>query len=386
MASGEIVKVAILYSSLFSHDGEKRMIGGIETYLVELARLCSDIGIEPTIYQWSERPFNKRIDGTAVRGVPVLRRPYDQRPLALFRAASRNIDLESDLVIFGSDAQSVRSPCKRAVSIQHGVSWDLPARFLTAHRLLQRRPLGTLYKAWLRRRFMALFARCPNRVCVDYNFPNWYRTYLVGQPCGRDWVIPNFANIASTQQLSLRWKDDRVTKVLFARRYCEFRGTRILAEAAHRALHCHPDLHFTLAGEGADEQWLRSFFATESRVGFVKYAHEESLDVHLRHHVAIVPSLASEGTSLSVAEAMGAGCAVIATAIGGITNMIIDGYNGLLVSPSAPALSAALDQLVKDRARMRGLGTNAYNVAAESFSLNKWRARWRDVIETVSRL
>jgi glycosyltransferase involved in cell wall biosynthesis len=172
--------------------------------------------------------------------------------------------------------------------------------------------------------------------------------------------------------------------VLFARRYCEFRGTRIVAEAAQRALHCHPDLHFTFAGEGPDEQWLRDFFATESRVRFIKYSPEESLDVHLRHHVAIIPSLASEGTSLSVAEAMGAACAIVATAVGGITNMIIDGYNGLLVSPCAPALSVALEQLVRDRAQMRRLGTNAYNVAAESFSLIKWRTRWREVIETIS--
>jgi glycosyltransferase involved in cell wall biosynthesis len=378
------MKAAILYSSLFSQDGEKRTIGGIETYLVELARLCGDMGIAPTIYQWSQQPFARRIGGIAVRGVPVLRLPYGQRPLALFRAVSREIDTENDLVIFGSDAQSVRSHCKRTVSIQHGVSWDLPARFLTAHALLQGGPLETLYKAWTRRRFVDFFTRCPNRVCVDYNFPNWYRTYLVGQPRGRDWVIPNFAEIASAEQIRLRWRDDRVTNVLFARRYCEFRGTRIVAEAAQRALHCHPDLHFTFAGEGPDEQWLRDFFATESRVRFIKYSPEESLDVHLRHHVAIIPSLASEGTSLSVAEAMGAACAIVATAVGGITNMIIDGYNGLLVSPCAPALSVALEQLVRDRAQMRRLGTNAYNVAAESFSLIKWRTRWREVIETIS--
>jgi len=220
-------------------------------------------------------------------------------------------------------------------------------------------------------------------VCVDYNFLNWYRTYLVAGPPGRNWVIPNFAPIASSEQIKIRDHDDKTTRILFARRFCEFRGTRIMAEAAKSILVDHPNVEFTFAGEGPDEKWLKETFDDESRVKFLKYFPEEALDIHLRHHVAVVPSLASEGTSLSVAEAMGAGCAVLATDVGGITNMIIDGYNGLLVPPIVSELNAALEKIIENPPLMKQLGANAYDIASKSFSLSKWQAHWSELIEAI---
>jgi len=97
-----------------------------------------------------------------------------------------------------------------------------------------------------------------------------------------------------------------------------------------------------------------------------------------------VPSIASEGTTFSVAEAMAAGCAVVATHVGGITNMIIDGYNGLLIPPSAAALQAALERLINDGDLRRRLGQRAQQVAEASFGLERWRRQWTEVLTTVA--
>jgi len=88
-------------------------------------------------------------------------------------------------------------------------------------------------------------------------------------------------------------------------------------------------------------------------VTFTKYLPDEVLDIHLEHDIAVVPSIASEGTSLSVAEAMGAGCAVVATAVGGVTNMIINGHNGILAMPDAASVLNGLETVVSDPA-LRG--------------------------------
>ena len=161
-------------------------------------------------------------------------------------------------------------------------------------------------------------------MCVDYNFLNWYRTTVIREPEEhRIWVIPNFASIASAEQWRGRRYEQEPVRVLFARCFVEFRGTRLMAEAAVRLLVQHQTITFTFAGEGPDESWLRAKFAAEGRVAFTKYRADETLRIHLGHDVAVVPSMASEGTSLAVAEAMAAGCAVVATAVGGITNMII---------------------------------------------------------------
>lgn len=156
-----------------------------------------------------------------------------------------------------------------------------------------------------------------------------------------------------------------------------------MAEAARCLLERHKDVQFTFAGEGPDGEWLRTFFQDEPSVRFTTYTPDEVLDIHLQHDIAVVPSLASEGTSLSVAEAMGSGCAVVATAVGGITNMIIDGYNGLLCSPTARELTSRIDELLKDRTKRLRLGARAHETAEGAFSLSQWEQRWIKVIDEV---
>lgn len=379
------MKAAIQYCNFFDYNGIEIKIGGIETYLRNLAGVCQQIGMQPTIYQFANRPFNKCIDGIPVKGIPVMHLPPRKRTLSLFKAVSKEIDTESDIIIFGSDIQSVKSKCKHAISIQHGIIWDLPNRFMTGHAILFNGLIGRFYKTMLRMKFINSFTRCPFRVCVDYNFLNWFNTYQVSASPGKNWVIPNFCVVANEEQLKVRTETCCTIKIIFARRFCEYRGTRLIAEAAKAILSLHHNIEFTFAGEGPDEGWLRNFFADYHNVQFIKYSSKEALHIHLEHHIAVIASLASEGTSLAVAEAMGAGCAVIATAVGGITNMIIDGYNGLLVAPAVVEITTALERIIQHPELMQRLGKKAYEVASQSFSVDNWRIRWQEVLETVIR-
>jgi len=118
-------------------------------------------------------------------------------------------------------------------------------------------------------------------------------------------------------------------------------------------------------------------------VDITKYSHDQIVDIHLKHHIATVPSIASEGTSLSVAEAMACGCAVVATAIGGITNMIIDGYNGRLCMPTATELEKCIEELILDEDQRSRVAGNAYETAKNAFSLEKWETAWINVIQTL---
>jgi glycosyltransferase involved in cell wall biosynthesis len=120
-------------------------------------------------------------------------------------------------------------------------------------------------------------------------------------------------------------------------------------------------------------------------VAFTKYRADEALHIHLDHDVAVVPSVASEGTSLSVGEAMAAGCAVVATAVGGVTNMIIHGYNGLLVLPNAGSLYEGITSILTSPDLRRQLGARAYETAAAAFSLERWKQRWKEVLEETAR-
>jgi glycosyltransferase involved in cell wall biosynthesis len=381
------VKVAILYNQFFDYDGQEMRIGGVETYLLNLARLSIEMGMEPTIYQWSNRPFGHIVEGFFVRGVPVCHLPFGKRHRALHDAATRDLDENRDIVIFGADHKTIATSNPRHISIQHGVAWDLPVEYLT-HRWISRYGWAAGVIKWRTvRSCRRNFENCPNVVCVDYNFMNWYRTTLAREPQGRRiWVIPNFAPVAPESIVRERRFESNRVRVLFARRFVPFRGTRIFAEAVGRLLSEYEGLSVTFAGEGPDESWLRERFRTETRVAFKRYLPDQTMDIHLQHDIAVVPSLASEGTSLSVAEAMATGCSVVATAVGGITNMILDGYNGVLVMPNAVSLGRGLEGLLRDPDLCQRLGARAYETAANAFSVERWKRSWHSVLEEVGQL
>ena len=82
----------------------------------------------------------------------------------------------------------------------------------------------------------------------------------------------------------------------------------------------------------------------------------------------VLPSL-FEGLPLSILEAMAAGKAVVATAIGGNDEAVVDGVTGLLVPPADPqALADALRTLLREPERRRRLGEAGRRRAEAEFS------------------
>jgi glycosyltransferase involved in cell wall biosynthesis len=87
--------------------------------------------------------------------------------------------------------------------------------------------------------------------------------------------------------------------------------------------------------------------------------------------VSVMPSL-NEALSNVLLESMAAGAPVVATDVGGTTEALRDGQNGLLIPPSQPAaMAAAIDRLLTDRVLARTLGQSARQAIADKFSLDR---------------
>jgi glycosyltransferase involved in cell wall biosynthesis len=360
------------------------MVGGIETYLLNLSRICLKLGMNTTIYQWSNIDFEKYIDGICIKGVPVNNLPFRKRKAALYKAVNGAIDIGNDILIFGADHQSIKSNNPRHIAIQHGISWDLPANYLFKNTLANNPWIGRIAKLRLRHWARHNFENCLNNVCVDYNFLNWYRTTVASvDPKYKIWIVPNFAYIASEAQIQKRAYNKSMIRILFARRFVRIRGTRIMAEAARSLLNIYNNISFTFAGEGPEEDFLRKAFHNENRVRFLKYLPDDAINIHLAHDIAVVPSIASEGTSLAVAEAMATACPIIATATGGVTNMIISGYNGLLVMPNPQSLVEGLSLLINNASLRKDIGMRAYATSCEAFSITVWEKSWQRILRSM---
>jgi glycosyltransferase involved in cell wall biosynthesis len=83
----------------------------------------------------------------------------------------------------------------------------------------------------------------------------------------------------------------------------------------------------------------------------------------------------SEGAPLSVLEAMAAGLPVVASAVGGVPELVADGETGLLVPPGDPAaLSSALARLLDDAELRRRMGAAGRARARDRFDISALRA------------
>ena len=113
------------------------------------------------------------------------------------------------------------------------------------------------------------------------------------------------------------------------------------------------------------------------------YKVEDTLKVHQGHDIAVIPSICGEATCLSVLEAMAAGCAVIATNMGGTITEIIDGFNGLLCWPTEDSILESFLKLIDHPEERLCIQKRGWEIAQKSFGLERWRNRWKRIVEEV---
>jgi glycosyltransferase involved in cell wall biosynthesis len=145
------------------------------------------------------------------------------------------------------------------------------------------------------------------------------------------------------------------------------KGHRVLLDAAAEL----PGVRFALAGSGPEEVTLEAHaerVGVRDRVRFL--GHRDDIPELLAAcDVFALPSL-YEGSSLAVLEAMGAGRAVVSSAIGGTDELIEHGDSGVLVPPGdARALASALRRLLGDDGTRARLGARARQRAQDDFSV-----------------
>ena len=111
----------------------------------------------------------------------------------------------------------------------------------------------------------------------------------------------------------------------------------------------------------------------------------ESIKFHQHFDIAVIPTIFSEGTSLSLCEAMSAGCFCIATRVGGLTNILVDNYNGKLIEPTIEGIYQSVKEaLMMDKEEYWRICRSGYETALYGFSKSLWQSKWKQFILRVS--
>ncbi|PIV75441.1 MAG: colanic acid biosynthesis glycosyltransferase WcaL [Rhodobacteraceae bacterium CG17_big_fil_post_rev_8_21_14_2_50_65_11] len=153
------------------------------------------------------------------------------------------------------------------------------------------------------------------------------------------------------------------TRLVFVGRLASVKGIAVLLEAFVDVLAARPDLTLTLVGDGPERAALEAEAARLGVAGTVRFAGYQSqaevADLLASHDALVLPSFA-EGVPVVLMEALAAGLPVIATAVGGVGELVKDGETGCLIAPGdAAALCDAILRMFGDaamRARMGAAG------------------------------
>src|SRR6185437_14061029 len=158
--------------------------------------------------------------------------------------------------------------------------------------------------------------------------------------------------------------------VLFFGRVVTYKGIGVLLAAMNIVQQARPSAKLIIAGRGDD---ITRYFPAGLRTSGLEVIdrfipHSEVVALFRRACIVVLPYL--EASQSGVANlAMGLGTPVIASAIGGLAELICDGKDGMLVEPGDPkALAQAILRLMQDDALRNSLASAALTRCSRDLS------------------
>ena len=152
--------------------------------------------------------------------------------------------------------------------------------------------------------------------------------------------------------------------------------------AAARIVPERPRARFLLFGDGPEERRLRTLaveLGLGERVVFCGF-HRDLGELLPGLDLFVLPSL-TEGLPNVILEAFAAGVPVVATSVGGVPELALEGRTMLLVPPARPSeLAAALEQALTDPEAGRRRAEAARALAAEQYSFAANARRFADLL------
>lgn len=159
------------------------------------------------------------------------------------------------------------------------------------------------------------------------------------------------------------------------------KALHVLVRAATILAEEWPNLRVLMVGDGPERATLERLAGELEVSDTVRFlgSRTDVSDVLRAFDVAVCCS-DFEGSPLSVMEYMDAALPVVATAVGGVPDLIEPGVHGLLVpSRDPPALAGAISELLRDPQRARTMGAQGRERRRTEFDIDVLVHRLEDL-------
>jgi glycosyltransferase involved in cell wall biosynthesis len=163
------------------------------------------------------------------------------------------------------------------------------------------------------------------------------------------------------------------------------KGPDIFLHAAARVLVACPDARFVIVGDGPDLDDVNALIdqlAIRKNVSLA--GRREDMPSVYASLDLMVSSSRQEGLPMAILEGMASGLALVATAVGEVPTVVLDGQTGVVVPPEdVDALAAAIIKLLQDSTLRKSFGNAAIKLIEEQFSAQRMAAEYLNVYNEV---
>lgn len=373
----KINTIDVYTPTFLDFEGYKFYAGGAERYLIDLAEICSKLNYKFNVYQYGAYPWvrkfkNFNVISTASRIENV---ECSVEQINEFTHNFYNYTTQSKLNIYSPFFICGDYMNDNSIGISHGVAWDNE---------YSKHNTGEAFWEW-NKNVINSGKKLNNIVSVDTNTANWFQTidYSVGKKIK---VVPNYVDTNEFIPRDMKLNGDKII-ISYPRRLYAARGLYLVLNILDEILERYPNVEFHFVGRGFEEDTKHVDEKIDkwgSRVKWYSLLPEEMPQVYQLSDIVLVPTLYSEGTSLSCLEAMASGNAVIATRVGGLTDLIIDKFNGRLIDLDEKSLLNAIEEVVESKEIRERYALNAIEVA-KAFDKNTWCEKWEKILKDTAK-
>lgn len=369
--------ISVKASTFFNYKGTNYYSGGAERYLLDLFDVCKEMGINLNIYQHGEIPFLRKYKGINVIGLnssPQIDYSYkfiDNQTKKYIYYTYNNTQLH----IYSAFQECYPNHIGPSIGISHGISWDNKMNHYS---------YGKDYFWDNKKIYLDGASFCDKLISVDTNTANWFQTIDYDLGNRKFHVIPNYVNVEEFYPRDDYLKTRDKIIITYPRRLYEPRGLYIVLDIVEDILKKYKNVEFHFVGKGFEndtkniDEMINKY---PEKIKRYSMPPEKMKEVYKYSDISLIPTQYSEGTSLSCLEAMASGNLVIATRIGGLTDLVFNGFNGYLIEPSAESLKETLTKVLDNFDSQKQIRENGIKVA-KSFNKNIWKEKWTKEISS----
>lgn len=363
------IRVLVMIDSLWTHGGAERFALGLATHLPE-----QSFEVTVCTTRFIEAAAAEELAAHGIRYLNLGRRArWDAHrfaPLISLLRGSHFDVLHSHM--FGSNlwASVIGRACGVNVLIAHEHNWSYSDDRL---------------RMWLDRE---VIARLTTRFVAVSHANEQRMTEIEGIPAEKIVVLPTaYIPHRSVSAVDLRRELDLPSSarlVFSAAILRPEKALEVLLQAHALVRRTGVDAHLVIAGDGPLRTELEQLIATLAISDSVHLLGVRSdVDEIVRQSDVCAMSSDWEGMPLFALEAMAAGVPMVATAVGGLPEVVADGVTGLLVPPRAPdALAEALLAVLGDGGLAERLGAAAL-AQSEEYSIDAVAAQFAGLYQSL---